>query len=602
MPKPKIAQVVFPIPLDREFDYKVPPSLKAAIGSRVLVDFHGKKRMGIVCAFTQEPHARTLKDIIDVLDRTSLLSKRQLSFARKLSRNYLCAFGEILFMMLPPYLRQKRKTADIFKERSFRSSSQSLVCVRSSQIVKRFEYYKNAIHKALKSNRSVMVIFPRFVLLREMLGEFRKEFRGEEISILSSYQRDRDNYFAWRKIKQGNSRLILGTKMALFLYPQDLGLLVVEEESSPLYFHPEKPHYHLIDVAGLLASFKKIDLILATDYPTFATFKRIKEKRVSLKEIDEPRANIQIIDSRRVRTRESSLFTPFLMELLRKNLSEKKRTLIFWNRKGYASVIKCSGCGHVFRCKRCSSFLRYELSEHKGYCPFCHWSRDIPKVCTRCKSGYTQTFGLGAERLQGIIKRFFPEVKVGSLDEPGADILVATQKVFTETTLLKGSLDCAIVLDADYLLSRIDYHATFRVFIYLKRLSSLVKEKVYVFTNNPEHYLFETINQSWQAFYAKELKLRKDLGYPPYGHLAKLTLRAKNKERLFKNTSALYDIIKDKGLEVFGPLKEVPFKLRDQYYYSLVIKEKKSALLRKALSEELGGIRSSSIKVAVVIQ
>jgi len=92
------------------------------------------------------------------------------------------------------------------------------------------------------------------------------------------------------------------------------------------------------------------------------------------------------------------------------------------------------------------------------------------------------------------------------------------------------------------------------------------------------------------------------LGYPPYGHLAKLTLRAKNKERLFKNTSALYDIIKDKGLEVFGPLKEVPFKLRDQYYYSLVIKEKKSALLRKALSEELGGIRSSSIKVAVVIQ
>ncbi|UCD15753.1 MAG: hypothetical protein JSV34_01520 [Candidatus Omnitrophota bacterium] len=596
----KVAKVVLPIALDKDFDYSIPSDLEVRKGDRVLVNFGGSRRVAIVVDLKKESVIKHLKPLIEVLD--SCLTCENIEFARKLSKLYPYAMGEFLFMMMPPSL--KRVSRSLLKQPAYETSRQisrrvSNIFIKRDSFPQRYSIWKEKVKEKLKQG-SVLICFPQLTYLKEAKKIIDKDFAGG-VRLVYSQQSQKELFINWQQTR--NNALILGTRVALFYYPGDLNLIVVEEENSPYYFQEEKPFYHLLDVVGLLSKMKEIDVILSADYPALSTYKLIEEKKTSLNslKLKEGRPQIKVVDISGVRQR---VITPIFQELLRKNIRDGRRIVVIWNRKGFGSYLSCLGCGHILKCERCSGLLQVSLKEdNAGLCPYCAKKTVVPKICNKCNSGYIKTFGLGIERIEVILKRIFPEVKIGKWQEGAADaqVILATSKILS--SLYCGyNFDVGFLLDADSFFSRPDYEATFNAFIYVKQLSLFLKEALYVFTRNANHYLFENLCGNWQDFYGYELGLRRELRLPPFGNIIKIILRDKNENKLLKKSQALYNRLKNKKLEVYGPLAEVPFKLRGNFRYSLIIKGKKGYYLRKLLKEEIKNLRRTHVKLAVIIR
>jgi len=598
----RIAKVVFPIAVNKEFDYTFPKTARVRKGSRVLVEFNKKKRIGVVVSLSKLSKIKNLKTIIEVLELNPSLSSEHLRFAKKLSQDYLCSWGEIIFMMLPSYLKNK-KCLSLPPVKNFKTKETcSIKCIRANSFLERFDLYKEEIQTNIQSG-SVVVCFPIISYLKEAYKLITKYFSKDSL-VIHSYQSPKENFKNWLLTREGR-KIIVGTRLALFYYPWDLGLVILEEENSPYYFQPEKPYYHLLDIALSLCRFKKIKLILSSDYPSLATYKNYKKKIVDLKERLDVRKNIEVFDLRNFSTKYRLIFSPFLIELMRKNLQNNKRVLILWSRRNLSNILRCNHCGHVFQCKRCSSPLKFSLEQRAGVCSWCGYKEKIPEVCKVCGSGYIKSIGIGIERLERIVKRIFPDLDVRRLEDvcPKTAIILSTSKIISACYNLKFNIETCFVLDIDNMLSQIDYETTFNSFIYLRKVLHLVDKNLYIFTHNPHHYLWEGIIKEWNYFYDKELFLRKQLEYPPYGYIGKVTLRAKNKNRLIKKAQDLYNKLRDQNLEVFYPLEEVPFKLRGKYRYTVIIKSKSRFNILKKLDMVIADYRkSSSYKVAVVIR
>ena len=147
-----------------------------------------------------------------------------------------------------------------------------------------------------------------------------------------------------------------------------------------------------------------------------------------------------------------------------------------------------------------------------------------------------------------------------------------------------------------------EYSATFKAYLYFKKLSLLFTDRLYLFTYNRPYYLFDFLNRPWQEFYDEELSLRKKLSLPPYGLLAKITLRSTDQKKLFTSSQSLYNRLQALFAEVYGPFEEYPFKLRDKYRYSLIVKTKRTHQARKAIIQGLNAVRSSSLRLAIILQ
>jgi len=596
----KIARVVFNLGVDKEFDYSVPEGVELEVGTRLWVEFSRKKKVGVVTELVNTSPRRKLNPIIEVLDNYPCLSKEHIEFAKRLKKDYPYSLGEIIFMMLPPFLKRKKKINSLSPALGGKKNNYEVVCIKDNNLLRRVEKYQKEIEAALNYH-SVIICFPLLTSLHLVEKALKEKFL-ERIVVLHSYLKEREMFLNWQKLREGR-KLVLGTKVSLFYYPLDLGLIVVEEENSPHYFHQEKPYYHLLDIVRLLSKFKNIRCILSTDYPTLSTYKLIKSQKVKL--IEEKEKNRKKIEVLPLTGHSKSRFlNSLIIELIRKNLQEKKKILLLWRKKGFATLLRCHNCGYVYRCKRCSTFLRLTLERKSAECVWCGYRQNIPSLCEVCNTGYIKPYGLGIERLRANLKRIFPRIEISDLSnaKETTPIILANLWMADTYQLEKKGIDICFLLDADFLLSSLDFEATFNLYLYLKKLSWLVKDKVYVTTHSDTHYLWQTINKSWRSFYKKEASLRKELNLPPYGYFAKITLRAKNKNTLLTKAQNLYNKIKNEKLEIFGPLEDFPFKLRDKYRYCLIIKSKSKLILREAVEEAVQHYRSSSTKVALMMK
>ncbi len=598
MIKEKIAKVAFNLGVDKTFDYTI--SLPIEVGSRVLAEFNKKKNVGIIVSFLEESRIKNIKPLLAILDKTPSLSREHLRFAHRLSQEYLYPWGQILFMMLPPKLKRGVYFKDdILKRRrsEIKKSKYEEVFIKSHNFTERFSIYKKEIKNALGSG-SVVMFLPTVESLKSAYKKVEREVK-DNIIVIHSYQKTSELYRNWLRIKKGNV-FVMSTRVGLFYFPLDLNLIVIEEENSPYYFHPEKPYYHLVDVAKNLADLKKLKVILSGDYPTIFTYKRYKEKKLALIEKREDSKHIEILNFGNFYKNKVKIFSPFVIELLRKNLEENRKILIIWNKKNFCSFLKCSNCGYIPSCLRCSSYLKFSWEENRSICSWCGGIYDIEKICSKCGLGYIKPVGVGVERLQVIIKRIFPEYSIHTIEKmtPATNIILSTSKIVNYSY----SFDVIFLLDIDRMLSSFDYETTLYAFIYLKKIATLSRDKVYVFTHNPHYYLWSYLSRGWKEFYDRELFLRKKFGFPPYTRLVKITLRAKNKNILFNNANSLYNTFKNYTPFVFGPIKEFPFKLRGMYRYSIVAKFRKKRGFLKEINSVIEHYRRSSAKIAVVIK
>jgi len=376
--------------------------------------------------------------------------------------------------------------------------------------------------------------------------------------------------------------------------------LLWKKKTASIIFQEEKPFYHLFDVVSILSKIKKVDVIFGASNPSINAYNLINQQKLKIEEKEEHQKKISLVN---IGEYKRQLISPILVELLNKSLSSNQRNVIIWNKTGFGSYLACSTCGFILKCESCSAFLKQSLIKNKGICPACGAERDLSKMCNSCNSGYIRSFGVGIERIEASLKRIFPDIRIDEWEKRTEDsqIVLATSKILSS---IYGSekFDNGFFLDADYQMARSDYEATFNTYVYIKKLVFFFKENLYVFTRNREHYLFKTLNESWRNFYNMELTSRKELKLPPFGVVAQVTLRAPAQEKVLERSNSLFKKLSDKGFDVYGPLKEQPFKLRGKFRYSIVIKSKNEYHLRKEIKQIAKETRSHGIQMAITIR
>lgn len=587
--KDSIAEVIFNLPIDSGFDYLIPSRFigKIDVGSRVLVPFSKWKATGYVAALKSKSTFGKLKFITSLIDKQPLVDKNFMKLLRSVSDYYCCSLGEMIEIALPASVRKSKKIklARINKPKNRKGEKSQVFVLSDITDEKKWEFYIEKTKEALSDNKDIIFIFPDTDQIKNAFEKLNSLFKNN-VAVLFSKQSRSQGLKEWLKIKEARAKIVVGAISAIFAPVNDLGLIIIEDEDNHYYKHDQSPHYHVRQVAIMRAKENKASLILSSQTISVETYLEAKKRKYSvvrLKQENIKRPDIQLLDmvEERFRQRKKDLvLSKFLENEINNNLTAGKKTMLFFNRKGFSTYIHCRSCGYTLKCPRCDVALTYHYDKKFLRCRFCNYQTKVVSICPNCQASYMRYLGLGAEKLESEIHRIFPQVRIKRWDkatetpDENFDILISTQIGLKANNI---SVDLIGALRPESSLNRIDFRAAEKTFSLLHRLSKLAREKMIIQTNNPSHYSIQSAyKDNAEYFYEQELKNRKELGFPPFKHLAQIIIRGKSEERVKAVSDSLFkkleSINKKSSIEIFEPSASVSRKLRGNFYWNILIK------------------------------
>lgn len=321
-----------------------------------------------------------------------------------------------------------------------------------------------------------------------------------------------------------------------------------------------------------------------------------------------------------------SVFSRVLLDAIENTLKKGKQIIIFLNRRGFSTFINCKKCGLVLKCKRCDTVLVYHFEEKKLICHYCGSTQEPPDICPKCNSGYIKYMGLGTEKVESEISRQFAEAHISRMDsdttqKAGSHARILGKFKSGDTSLLIGTQMIAKGLDfpevtlvgvvsADVTLNIPDFRSSERTFNLLTQVAGRAGRgehagEVIVQTYAPSHYsILAAAKHDYEKFYEEEIKSRKELLFPPFVNLVKVTVRARNDELTLKTAQALADLINgeirigaadiaETGMTplVAGPAPAPISRMRGYFRYNILLKGKDRTLMCALLRKVLGSFR-----------
>jgi primosomal protein N' (replication factor Y) len=472
------------------------------------------------------------------------------------------------------------------------------------------EIYLRAIEEVLTQGREAIVLVPEISLTPQLLSRFKDRF-GENLALLHSGMGRGERYDQWRRIWKGEVKIAMGARSAVFAPFRNVGIIIVDEEHDPSYKQEEKLKYHARDVAVVRAKQAEASLLLGSATPSLESFYNVEKGKFKLLNLPEriegkPLPKVEVVDMKK----EGSLLSEELKAALKKNIEDKKQSLLFLNRRGFANFILCPDCGHTFKCPNCSVTLTYHLQDRSLRCHYCDYRIQAPGDCPKCQGHRLQGMGIGTERLEQEIRTLFPETQVGRMDrdttsrrkshlqilkrlESGSiDILVGTQMI------VKGhdfpNVTFVGVVSADTSLHFPDFRSSERTFQLLTQVAGRagrgeVFGEVVIQTFNPDHYsILRAKDHDYVGFYQEEIQFRKALEYPPFSRFINFRLAGNSEKRtkamaeeMGRIGQALLKKGYGKAIEILGP-SAAPFaKMRGKFRWQMLAKGKISTLLHQ---------------------
>ena len=473
------------------------------------------------------------------------------------------------------------------------------------------EVYLQIIQGALDKGKTAILLVPEISLTPQMTERFIARF-GEKVAILHSGLSNGEKYDEWRKVERGDAQVVVGARSAIFAPLKNLGVMIIDEEHEATYKQDSNPRYHAREVAVLRAQYNQAALVLGSATPSLESRARAGKgvyQHLRLTQRANPLARIpevQVIDFRDyIGQNETSNFTPPLLEAIQDRLAKKEQVVLMLNRRGYSSFVMCRECGTVDTCPNCDISLTLHMDTKTMNCHYCGFSKDIPQVCPNCKSCSIRYYGTGTQKAYDELAELFPEARIlrmdvdttrkkGShqalLDQFGrgeADILLGTQMIakgldFPNVTLVG-------VLNADTALNLPDFRSSERTFQLLTQVAGRAGRaekagQVLIQSYNPQHYAIRFAkDQDYEGFYAYEMGIRRQLGYPPYYFTIGITLSHKKEEEVVKRAYEVMNILRS-GLSdtshILGPTPKPIARTHNLYHYQILIKYR--------LEDELG--------------
>ena len=473
------------------------------------------------------------------------------------------------------------------------------------------EVYLQIIQGALDKGKTAILLVPEISLTPQMTERFIARF-GDKVAILHSGLSNGEKYDEWRKVERGDAQVVVGARSAIFAPLKNLGVMIIDEEHEATYKQDSNPRYHAREVAILRAQYNQAVLVLGSATPSLESRARAGKgvyQHLRLTQRANPLATIpevQVIDFRDyIGQNETSNFTPPLLEAIQDRLAKKEQVVLMLNRRGYSSFVMCRECGTVDTCPNCDISLTLHMDTKTMNCHYCGFSKDIPQVCPNCKSRSIRYYGTGTQKAYDELAELFPQARIlrmdvdttrkkGShqalLDQFGrgeADILLGTQMIakgldFPNVTLVG-------VLNADTALNLPDFRSSERTFQLLTQVAGRAGRaekagQVLIQSYNPQHYAIRFAkDQDYEGFYAYEMGIRRQLGYPPYYFTIGITLSHKKEEVVVKRAYEVMNILRS-GLsetsKILGPTPKPIARTHNLYHYQILIKYR--------LEDELG--------------
>jgi len=481
------------------------------------------------------------------------------------------------------------------------------------------EVYISAIREVLNRNKTAIVLVPEISLTPQLIYRFRQNF-GEKIGVIHSKLSEGERFDSFEKIKNGDYKIIIGARSALFAPVRNIGIIVVDEEHDTSYKQENSPRYNARDAAIIRAKMNNAVVVLGSATPSLESYYNSQSGKYKLLELTKRATNInlpeiKIVDlknkqtpdeykkdilSRIEKSKVRFLSKELIVEIGEK-LEKKESVIILQNRRGYHSYLECVNCGEVEMCPRCTISLTYHKAFNTLKCHFCGYSKNVIEICSACGSKKIIPVGAGTERVEEELIKIFPKAKIERLDSDSItsrkkyqqilkdfydkriDILVGTQMIskgldFPDVTLVG-------VINADIGLLNPDFRATERTFQILTQVSgrsgrSDKKGEVLIQTSHSDYYVFEDVkNHNYKDFYEKELNSRKALNYPPFSRAAVVEIKSTDRNLAESKIKEIYNLIirldAKKNLNLFPPVPPLFSKLKNLYRFHILIKSSK---------------------------
>ncbi len=578
------AKVVVGLPLEGPFDYSVPQELtkKIKVGMRVRVSFGARKIIGYVVGLSRHSTIKNLKPISELIDAAVILEKGLLLLTKELSDYYSCSWGEAIETALPQALRKGKRIPFISHNKDIAPGGMpEVILVHDLSGGSRWEIYLKAIKEALDNHKSVIILLPDMPSLLQAKERIISLFGIMPVLL---YRKEPQEIEEWLKIKRQETKIVLGTRAAIFAPLEDLGLVIIDEEDNFVYKQDQVPHYHAREVARMRIDIQKARLILGATAPSLESFyaARLAEFKYILLPRIKNFPEIKIIDTLQPHRKERDLLSRYTTDAILSTLNAGGKALLFLNRKGFATFAYCHNCGTLLKCPRCNINLVYHFKDNLLDCHYCNFKMAPPNICPACDSGYIKYSGTGTEKIESELARIFPQAKIKIWDAAerlnlkDTDIVVSSQNILKETDL---NFDLIAVISVDNALNRIDFRASEKTFALLAGLWGLTDKKMIIQTRLINHHCFRALQQrETDIFYDEELRHRRQLGFPPYQHLGLIKLRGKNEARVREMALRLFEKIsaenKFKQVKVVSVNPAHPAKLRGNFYWQIFLKSR----------------------------
>ena len=473
------------------------------------------------------------------------------------------------------------------------------------------EVYMDVIEKAINNGKSAIMLVPEIGLTPQIVGKFISRF-GNVISVLHSKLSDSERYDEYRKITNGESKIVIGTRSAIFVPFNNIGVIIIDEEHTSSYKQDNNPRYSAINVAEWRSKYHNCPLVLGSATPSLESFAKAGNHVYKLLSLTERAGGsvlpiVNIIDMKEEVKKGNFILSDMLKNKIGEVLDRGEQAIILLNRRGYSSTISCKECGYVYKCPNCDITYTYHKSSNNLKCHYCGYSMVLPNKCSICGSDNLKDYGLGTEKLEETLNSLYKarivRMDVDTTSKKGQhqkiiddfgehkyDILIGTQMIAKGLDFPLVTLVGVVSIDSS--LTSPDYRASENTFQLLSQVSGRAgrsenKGEVIVQTFNPDHYAITLAkNHDYIDFYKEEMKIRKMLKYSPYYYMVLVSITSKDYELGFKEANKIGSYIRNninKDSIVLGPTMANMFKVNNIYHYQIIIKYRKDDSLMKVL-------------------
>ncbi|MFH1552517.1 MAG: primosomal protein N' [Candidatus Omnitrophota bacterium] len=648
----KYVEVITSLPIDRTFQYRVTgkESFPPQVGKRVYIPFRNAKRVGYIVKIENSPMVEDPRSLIDVIDEFPIFTGEMIELAGWIKDNYFCSWGEALEAMIPGALKrgkvsmvsrikeepreviptdphtanreQKKVLEDINK--CLDKEKHEVFLLHGITGSGKTEIYLQVMENVLKKGKAGVMLVPEISLTPQTVERFMSRF-GDSVAVFHSRMLQSAKFAEWKRIKDGEARIVVGPRSAVFSPFENPGIFIVDEEHEPSYKQEDVPRYHARDVAIERARMAGVPVILGSATPSLESYHkamdgeyRLVELTQRIKERELPR--VKLVDMRmefdtRVGKR---VISNILAEALKKDVSKKQQALIFLNRRGFSTFVMCRKCGYVLKCPKCDSPMVLHQEKGELVCHYCNRRIPPPQLCPSCNEDYLMYKGTGTQKVETELRKILPKAHIARMDSDtmskrGAhdrvlqdfkdhkiDIIVGTQMIAKGLDFPKVTQVGVISADAN--LNLPDFRSGERTFNLITQVAGRAGRgdlggEVIVQTYTPEHYAISlAAKHDYDGFFNEEIRSRRQLLFPPFVNLVKITLRSRKEENVIKSAEKLSKLLQKKipDVDILGPAPSPMAKLRGYYRWNILLKTGDRENAVKKLRKALKGFRKGS--------